>query len=474
MLKDLLKAGYPALYMLTQEPDRAEDAVMCLSGITYLAWNCITGIRAANSQKVVEDMTDPIDAITYLNSQQDTLMIFHNLDLFFSAPEVIQAVQNGAQIWKARGNTAVLVAPSINLPVQLEKVFTVIDLPLPDKDRLMVIMKEIAEGAQAANPEISIKCSRAASEAAKGLTEMEAETAFALSLAKHNAFVPEEITKAKAQMIRKSGLMEFWPPASEDEVGGLEHLRTYVKNRLRLFEEPDKFKQLRQCLMILLVGVPGTGKSLFSKAVASMIQWPLLRWDLASMKGSLVGQSEQNLKRAFALKEAFGPAVLWWDEVEKALGSARSSAETGDTTGSMLGLLLNWTQETKSPMLIMATANDVTKLPPEFIRRFDVKFFVDIPTLKEQKEILAIMNRKYGTNVEERWLPDMDGFTGSEIEQAVKDSLFDGEEDAIDAIVPIAKTMKQEIDALREWAKTRARRANAEEQEVKGRKVRLA
>ncbi len=224
------------------------------------------------------------------------------------------------------------------------------------------------------------------------------------------------------------------------------------------------------------MGIPGTGKSLSCKATASILGWPLIRLDIGALKNSLVGESERRMRQATGVIDAFGEAVVWVDEAEKAFAGSKSSGETDSgTTASMFGHFLCWMQETKTPVLIMATANDISKLPPEFLRagRFDAIFFVDLPTLAERKEIIGIMNRKYGTDISAEFADKLNGFTGAEIEQLTKDCLFDGLDAAMEAIVPLSRTMREEVQNLRDWARTRARFANTPEDEpAEQRKIR--
>ena len=158
--------------------------------------------------------------------------------------------------------------------------------------------------------------------------------------------------------------------------------------------------------------------------------------------------------------------MIWLDEVEKGFAGSKSSGETdAGTTANMLGYFLTWMQETKTSVMIMATANDITKLPPEFMRagRFDATFFVDLPSLSERQEIIRIMNRRYRTELPLELSDRLQGYTGAEIEQLAKDSLFEGLDKALEALVPLSKTMREEVQSLRDWAKTRARKANTEE-----------
>ena len=226
---------------------------------------------------------------------------------------------------------------------------------------------------------------------------------------------------------------------------------------------------------LLLVGIPGTGKSLSCKAAASILNWPLIRLDISALKGSLVGESERKIRQATATIDAFGKAVVWLDEIDKVFSGVKSSGHTdGGTTSSMFGHFLTWMQETTSPVLVMATANNISELPPEFMRagRFDAMFFVDIPTINERGQIIRIMNNRYGSKIPDDFAENVQGWSGAEIEQLAKDSLFDGLQAAVENIVPLSRTMKEEITALREWAKTRARKANLSEDEDQIKKVR--
>lgn len=476
MIRDYLKAGYPALLLLTQEPHRAEN-MLITEGWQFYSWNCLQGIREAGKPQVVDEIRDPVEALNWLGNYQDTVLLAHNLHLFLEIPEVIQAIQNGLTRWKSTGCCLIMISPAVQMRPEVEKIFHVLDLPLPSEADIFSMQQDLAKGVSLQDGNgspVEIAADLPSARAAKGLTEFEAETAFALSLVREGRFNPKVITAVKAQMIRKSGLMEFWEPASISDVGGLESLKTYIRNRARAFEPGNE--HLPKLKAILLAGVPGTGKSLTSKATASILGWPLIRLDIGALKESLVGESERRMRQATRVIDAFGESTIWIDECEKVFAGVRSSGETdAGTTASMFAHFLTWLQETRTPVLIMATANDISKLPTEFIRRFDAVFFVDLPTTEERREIIRIMNRKYDSGIPEAYAEKLQGYTGSEIEQLAKDSLFDGLEEAFSAIVPISRTMREEVTALREWAKSRARIANTPEgQELQQRKIRAS
>jgi hypothetical protein len=479
MLSPYLRAGYPAICLLTQEPHRAEQAVIC-DGWNFFSWDCLRGFREAGKHQVVDEVRDPVEAVNWLDRRQDTVLLAQNLHLFLEIPEVVQAIQNGVMPWKSQGSCLLMVTPVVQLRPEIEKLFHVIELPLPTETELFVMQEDLAKGASILDPsgnEIQVATDHASARSARGLTEFEAETAFALSLVREGKFSHRVITEVKGQMIRKSGLMEFWEPADIADVGGLENLKSYIRNRAAAFDPGNE--HLPRPKGILLVGIPGTGKSLSCKATASLLGWPLIRLDISALKHSLVGESERRMREATRVIEAFGEAVIWMDEIEKAFAGSQSSGQTdAGTTASMLGHFLMFMQETKARILILSTANNISQLPPEFLRagRFDALFFVDLPTITERQEIIEIMNRKYGSTIHrDLAVMALDGFTGAEIEQIAKDSLFDGLDEAIKNIVPLSRTMREQVSALREWAKTRARIANTPQKESdQVRRVKLA
>ena len=452
-LNNYLKAGYPALYIVTGEPLRAIASIET-EGFASFSWDCLRGVTDRKSQKIVEDVTNPLSAVKWLGSHNDTVLFVQNFHHFINSVEVIQEIQNSIPIWKASGCCLVMVGPPVQLPQEVETFITMLDFKLPTRDELRHIQQELGES-------VGVDVAEDAIDAALGLTGFESETAFALSLVREKRFCEKVITAQKMQMIRRSGLMEFWPPVSADQVGGLDLFKQYLTNRKRAFD-PDN-SHLPRPKALLLVGIPGTGKSLSCKAAASIFNWPLIRLDISALKGSLVGESERKIRQATATIDAFGKGVVWLDEVEKVFAGVKSSGKTdGGTTSGLMAHFLVWLQETTSPILVMATANNIGELPPEFLRagRFDGMFFVDVPNSSERKEIIAIMNRRYGSRIPEAYAEKLSGWTGAEIEQLAKDSLFDGLEDAANNIVPLSRTMKEEISTLQQWAVTRARKAN--------------
>ncbi|HZS42580.1 MAG TPA: AAA family ATPase, partial [Polyangia bacterium] len=316
-------------------------------------------------------------------------------------------------------------------------------------------------------------------DAALGLTKTEAENVLAKSIVRHKTFHLPTVLSEKKHIIRKSGILEYYEATeSLDEIGGLETLKEWLQKRRNAFTQHAREFGLPLPKGILLIGVPGCGKSLTAKAVGAAWQMPLLRLDVGKIFGGLVGASEENIRKAIKTAEAIAPAVLWLDEMEKGFsGTGSSNMSDGGTTSRVFGTFVTWLQEKTAPVFVIATANNVHQLPPELLRkgRFDEIFFVDLPSREERKAIYEIHVKKKKRDPAaldlHRLVEASPEFSGSEIEQAVVSALYDAFDANADLstdgliasareIVPLAVTMKEGIDAMREWAKTRARNAS--------------
>jgi SpoVK/Ycf46/Vps4 family AAA+-type ATPase len=261
-------------------------------------------------------------------------------------------------------------------------------------------------------------------------------------------------------------------------VGGLENLKDWLHRRARAFGSDARAFGLPEPRGLLLLGVQGCGKSLTAKAIASQWSMPLLRLDMGRVFSGLIGSSEENLRRAIRVAESAAPAVLWLDEIDKALsGSASSNFTDGGTTARVLGAFLTWLQEKTAPVFVVATANRVEGLPPELLRkgRFDEIFFIDLPDAAERAEILRIHLHRRGRDPATFNLPQLaaasEQFSGAELEQAVVEGLhqaFAAGTDLRDAhvmsalreTVPLAVTLHEEVSRVREWARERTRPAS--------------
>src|SRR6185437_6192220 len=319
-------------------------------------------------------------------------------------------------------------------------------------------------------------------QAALGLTLGEAENVFAKIIVKDERLSGDDVNEVfaeKQQIIRKSGLLEYY---STDEnfthIGGLNVLKEWLEKRAVAFTTEARAFGLPAPKGILMLGVQGCGKSLCAKAVSSQWQLPLLRFDMGRMFGSIVGSSEENVRRAIAVAESVAPAILWVDEIDKAFaGSQNSGAVDGGTSARVFGTFLTWLSEKTAPVFVVATANDISQLPPELLRkgRLDDIFFVDLPSKEERAEIFRIHVTKHGRDVTKFDIEALSNaskdFSGAEIEESINSALYDAfyakvelSTDhiltALSQTVPLAKTMDEQINRLRSWAEGRARNAS--------------
>ena len=379
----------------------------------------------------------------------------------------------------------VIVAPSLKISPDLAKDVTVLEFGLPGIGDFSVLLDRIIDDVRD-NPKVKIDLSAEDRErllhAARGLTLKEAENVFAKTLVLDGRLGADDVSvifSEKQQIIKKSGLLEYYE-AQEDfsQVAGLENLKQWLVKRQIAFTERATRFGLPSPRGVMLLGVQGCGKSLCAKAVSSLWNLPLLRFDIGQMFSSLVGSSEENIRRAIQTAESVAPAILWIDEIDKALaGSTGGSSSDAGTSSRVFGTLLTWLSEKTSEVFVICTANDISHLPPELLRkgRLDEIFFVDLPNEAERREILRIHLRKRRRDPAAFDLDELvrlsDGFSGAEIEEAVISALFDAlsrhEElstlllgSSMRETVPLSKTMSEQISYLRSWAAGRARPAS--------------
>jgi len=492
----LIRARYPILYLLSNEETRVQEVVNEVAQRRQkklYEWSCSTGIvpsgASIQSQKARNPATkDPLVALDQVIEQvEPAVFLFKDLHPFLTKSHygVIRKLKDIAIHLKNSYKTVIILSPVLEIPAELEKEVTVLNFPLPTKDDLSLLLDEIIEQVQQFK-QVRIDLDLAGRErllqAALGLTRGEAENVFAKVIVKDErldgAHVAEVFAE-KQQIIRKSGLLEYCSTHETfSQVGGLAVFKDWLKKRSRAFTEEARAFGLPAPKGILLLGVQGCGKSLCAKAVSSHWQLPLLRFDMGRMFGSLVGSSEENVRRAIAVAESVAPAILWVDEIDKAFAGWQASGATdGGTTARVFGTFITWMSEKTSPVFVVATANDISQLPAELLRkgRFDEIFFVDLPSAEERAEIFRIHLAKRGRNPEAYEVRELaaasPGFSGAEIEEAIISALYDvfyarreldtpDIREALVQTVPLAKTMDEPINRLRAWADGRARHAS--------------
>ncbi|MEQ8754850.1 stress-responsive protein Ycf46 [Coleofasciculus sp. G1-WW12-02] len=484
----LIQAQYPLIYLVTSEEERTERAIAMIAQNKnqqrrVFVWTVTHGIvEYGQSRHVTQHNTvSPEAAIQWVIQQKEPgIYIFKDLHPFIDSPATTRWLRDAIASFKAAQKTIVLMSPMQQVPIELEKEVVVLDYPLPDLTELNQVLSQQLEKTKGRRTTTETR--EKLLKAALGLTRDEAEKVYRKAQVKAGRLTEGEVDivlSEKKQLIRRNGILEY---IEEDEtidaVGGLEELKRWLKQRSNAFTERAREYGLPQPKGMLILGVPGCGKSLIAKTTSRLWGLPLLRLDMGRVyDGSMVGRSEANLRNALKTAESISPAILFIDELDKSFAGSSGSADSdGGTSSRIFGSFLTWMQEKTSPVFVMATANRVERLPGEFLRkgRFDEIFFVDLPNKEERQQIFKIHLSKRRRDIErfdiEQLATICDGFSGAEIEQALIAAMYEAfAQDreftqldiiaAIKATLPLSRTMTEQVTALRDWARQRARPA---------------
>ena len=492
-LNILIKAQYPLIYLVTSEEDRAEESIANIVNESssqgqrrvYL-WTVTRGIleySQQGSQSVQHNTVSPEAAIEWVIRQKEAgIYIFKDLHPYLESPPVTRWLRDAIASFKGTEKIIILMSPYQQTPLEIEKDLVVLDFPLPQTHELEEVLGKALK--QSKGKQLSKEVKEKLRRAALGLTIDEAEKVYRKALVKAGQLTESEVEivlSEKKQLIRRNGILDY---IEEDEtinaVGGLEELKHWLTQRSDAFSEKARAYGLPQPKGMLILGVPGCGKSLIAKTTSKLWGLPLLRLDMGRVyDGSMVGKSEANLRSALKTAESISPAILFIDELDKAFAGGAGSADSdGGTSSRIFGSFLTWMQEKESPVFVMATANRLEKLPGEFLRkgRFDEIFFVDLPNTEEREAIFKIHLSKRRSNIDrfniEELAKTSEGFSGAEIEQAIIAAMYEAfaqdrefnQFDIIAAIkstLPLSRTMTEQVTALRDWARQRARTASA-------------
>ncbi|PSP15896.1 MAG: AAA family ATPase [Cyanobacteria bacterium QS_8_64_29] len=489
-LQNLIQAQYPLIYLVTPEEERAEQAIEAIADgdaqqRRIYVWTVTRGMIERGQQRSASqhNTVSPEAAIEWTVRQQEAgIYIFKDLHPFIDSPATTRWLRDAIASFKGTNKCIVLMSPVQQIPVELEKEAVVLDYPLPNLSELNQVLSRQLEATQSPSPSTEVR--EKLLKAALGLTLDEAEKVFRKAYVQAGQFTADEVDvihSEKKQLIRRSGILEYIEEDNSiDAVGGIEELKRWLQQRADAFSERAREYGLPQPQGMLILGVPGCGKSLIAKTTARLWGLPLLRMDMGRVyDGSMVGRSEANLRNALRTAESLSPVVLFIDELDKAFSGGSGSADSdGGTSGRIFGSFLTWMQEKTSPVFVMATANRVERLPGEFLRkgRFDEIFFVDLPGAEERQQILRIHLQKRRSDISRFDLEQLanvsEGFSGAELEQVIVAAMYEAfaqdreftQLDVIAAIkstLPLSQTMTEQVTALREWARQRARPASA-------------
>jgi SpoVK/Ycf46/Vps4 family AAA+-type ATPase len=488
-LSILIQAQYPLIYLVTAEEDRAEKEIAAIAQMRQqprklYVWTLTHGMVEYGLARTTQHNTiSPEAAIEWTTRQKDpAIFVFKDLHPFKDSAAVTRWLRDAIASFQGTQKVIILMSPIQQVPIELEKEVVVLDFALPDLPALDKVLTQQLD--QARQNRLTAPGREKLLKASLGLTKDEAEKVYRKAYVKRGKITEDEVDivlSEKKQLIRRNGILEF---IEEDEtidsVGGLDELKGWLVQRSGAFTERARAYGLPQPKGMLILGVPGCGKSLIAKTTSRLWGLPLLRLDMGRVyDGSMVGRSEANLRGALKTAESISPAILFIDELDKAFAGTTGSADSdGGTSSRIFGSFLTWMQEKTSPIFVMATANRVEKLPGEFLRkgRFDEIFFVDLPTQSEREAVFKIHLSKRKRDLERFDLLQLskvaDGFSGAEIEQALIAAMYDAfAQDreftqldiiaAIKATLPLSRTMTEQVTALRDWARQRARPAAA-------------
>ncbi|MGB0560736.1 MAG: AAA family ATPase [Spirulinaceae cyanobacterium] len=488
-LSTLIQAQYPLIYLVTPEEDRAQQVIAHLAqnhepAKQLFTWTVTQGMVEYGKPRTSHqhNTISPEAAVRWTTQRQESaIYIFKDLHDFIADASVKRSLRDAIAAFKGSERTIVLMSPVQDVPLELEKDTIVLDFEPPSVTEIAQVLDRQLAKAKQTLPLSPIGKERLV-RAALGLTEDEAEKVYRKALVKAGRLTPQEVDivlSEKKQLIRRNGILEY---IEEDKtleaIGGLDELKVWLRQRSNAFSERAREYGLPQPKGMLILGVPGCGKSLIAKTTSGLWGLPILRLDMGRVyDGSMVGRSEANLRNALKVAESISPAILFIDEIDKAFAGGVGSADSdGGTSSRIFGSFLTWMQEKQSSVFVMATANRIDRLPGEFLRkgRFDEIFFVDLPNPDEREEIFRIHLQKRRPEIDRFDLSQLakmaDGFSGAEIEQAIIAAMYEAfaqereftQLDIIAALkstLPLSKTMTEQVNALREWAGNRARPA---------------
>ena len=481
MLDRYIRARYPIIGIVSHEETRVVNAIREVAGRkrTMIEWSYTRGLTRNGEQYGPQGSANPAAALAWISTEFESddnhLFIFKDLHRMLDEIKIVRYLRDISEKFQIFQHNLILVSPTMKIPADLEKTMAVIDWPLPTTEELADVLNEAEKDLDGHQIPITLNGNRdQVVQAMRGLTDTEAANVLKAAIVATRELGESAIPfiiREKAQIIRKSGLLEYYDETvTMEEVGGLSSLKKYAAKKRKAMSAAAREEGLDAPKGVMLLGVPGTGKSLSAKAIAGG-KLPLIRLDMGRvLGGGHVGEAENNVTAVHKLVEAIAPCVLWMDEIEKAFAD-NGGASDGGVMMRILGAHLTWMQETKAPVYSVATCNSVDGLRPELLSRFDDIMWIDLPDKASRVEIITVHLTKRKRNpasidldavTDATW-----GFSGREIEKVIKFALEDAYMDAaalttnhlLEAaarIVPTSETKKDEIDAMRSWVKNKA------------------
>ena len=439
-LVNYIDAGVPILYINSYEENKTDELIRTILGERRaFEWSEALGV----SNFKTGERQNAISLQEYLKLIIDSgiedelnrkILVLKDIHSYLEDSSVIALLKHIClKIVQGLDTVIIMVSSVVKIPAELEKFITIVDVEYPTEREIASVIRNFAGQNETI---VSDDLLEEMSLAFKGLTDFEIRCILQVAVATNGELTRDDLKfvfTQKQQMIKKSGILEMIPLKEKaDDIGGLENLKAWLSRKMKVFKNIGKAGDFGVDMPkgMLIAGVPGCGKSLTAKVTAQMFEVPLLRLDMGKILGKYVGESESNMRKAITLAEAISPCVLWVDELEKAFAGIGSGGEGNEVTMRLFGSFLTWMQEKTSPVFVIATANDITKLPPELLRkgRFDEIFYVGLPNPRERKKIFEIHIAKrrmadlQGIEIQ-KLVDKTDGYSGADIEGVVKDGV---------------------------------------------------
>ena len=472
----LLRARYSIIYIPTREEERVEAAIVESAkrqgnrGVYF--WDFVDGYQG-NPNDTGFGKRNPVQALEFVEKLPATVpavFVLRDFHRFLEDVSVARKLRNLSRLLKSQPKNIVLLSPQLSIPEDLSEVLTVQEFPLPETEEIRTELNRLLP---ATGQTLDAKMLDELVRSCQGLSMERIRRVLAKAIASRGTLQEEDVElvlEEKRQTIRQTQILDFYPATERiSDIGGLDNLKDWLLRRGGAFTERARQYGLPHPRGLLLVGIQGTGKSLTAKAIAHHWHLPLLRLDVGRLFGGLVGESELRTRQMIQLSEALAPCILWIDEIDKAFAGVDGRGDSG-TTSRVFGTFITWLAEKKSPVFVVATANNIQALPPEMLRRgrFDEIFFVGLPSQEERKSIFAVhLSRLRPHNLKsydlDRLAYETPDFSGAEIEQILIEAMHLGfsqnrdftTEDILEAasqLIPLARTAQDQIRILQDWA----------------------
>jgi AAA+ superfamily predicted ATPase len=468
-----LRARFTLIVLVTAEEERALQTLRAVCEHTKrscLTWDVADNFQwLTGAEGAAPSTREPLTALDHIDKvENDAIFVLKDFHECWANAQVKRKLRSVAQRLKFTKKSIVVLCPTRKIPDEFRDEAVIVDFPSPSTVELEAVLQRITRSA-GVKVNLTGRGRDKLVQAALGLSAAQAQRVFARAIVTDGVLDDRDIQlvmEEKKQIIRQSEALEYYDVTeSPNDVGGLGVLKEWLRLRERAFTQEARDYGLPSPKGVALIGIPGTGKSLTAKMIGGLWRLPLLRLDVGSLFGSMVGESEERARRALQVAETVAPCIVWLDEMEKSL--AHGGQDSGTST-RVFGSILTWMQEKKAPVFVVATANDISSLPPELLRkgRFDDIFFLDLPNVEERAEIVAVHLRKRKRIVQdfevETLARESDRYVGAEIEQAIIDAMYVGfnlgREFTTDDIhaalkrqVPLSVSQRETIDALRDW-----------------------